>query len=128
MITDKEFEELARDYGQHKLNCTCGGKVFNEERYKSFKAGFQKCQELNNGEIEELKKVNKDLIEKNVSILVMDYISQGLDLHYQSKLEELKAKVERYEEALKNLKDNLPMSCTIDRETVINALNSGKDQ
>lgn len=60
---------------------------------QSFKHGFMLSDRLNEIKIKELEAVNKDLIEKNVSILVMDYISQGLDLHYGSKMKELEAKL-----------------------------------
>lgn len=43
--------------------------------------------------IAELEKVNNDLVKKNVSILVMDYISQGTELHFSNKVKDLEAKL-----------------------------------
>jgi len=37
--TNEEIEQTANEYGHHRLNCTCGGKYFDESKFKGFKEG-----------------------------------------------------------------------------------------
>lgn len=60
----------------------------------SFCAGFLAGARHRQDEIGELKQVNDDLVKSNVSIFVMDYIQQGLDIHYSNKIKKLKREIE----------------------------------
>ena len=60
----------------------------------SFIAGFVEGARYRQDEIGELKQVNDDLVKNNVSFFVMDYIHQGLDIHYGDKIKKLKREIE----------------------------------
>ena len=65
---------------------------------------IEKLEEENKKLKEELKKskaIIDDLIKKDVSILVMDYISDGFEIHYGEKIEKLKEQLEKAVEVIR---------------------------
>lgn len=36
-------EELAKEYATHKIDCTCKGNHFSQDKYDAFKAGWESC-------------------------------------------------------------------------------------
>ena len=72
--------------------------VFNGK--EDMRCGWQAAIDYKQKEIDELKKVNNDLVKSNVSMLVMDYICEGLEIGFGNKLEKLQAENEKLRECV----------------------------
>jgi signal recognition particle GTPase len=78
-------------------------------------------------ENDELKKVNDDLIKKDVSILVMDYIHQGLDLHYLDRINSVKKENEILRLVVEKLKKSSLKIALLNEDEYARILNEAID-
>lgn len=64
------------------------------------KEAWDAATTANQSEIDRLRKINDELVKSNVSMVVMDYISEGLDLHYKERIRKLESDCSKLRECV----------------------------